>query len=145
MQTTFNDATAYGNRSRLLNILFGIVSSIIGIVTAIIITRSITIPLAELVSVNKRLAAGDLTFDISVTGSDEIGQLAESSRSVITNMKDVLGNMAEGSSQLASASSRQLQKTAEQMARRNRRSGIADKLRGNRQRGNGSHQQRYCP
>ena len=50
MRSTFNDATAYGRRSRLLNILFGIASTLIGIVTAIIITRSIK---------NSRLAAAN--------------------------------------------------------------------------------------
>ncbi|HEY4744198.1 MAG TPA: methyl-accepting chemotaxis protein [Desulfuromonadaceae bacterium] len=115
LQTTFNEAVASGDRARLVNVLFGIVSTIIGIVTAIVITRSIRIPLLELVAANKRLAAGDLTFDIPLTGTDEIGQLAESSRSVMTNMRDVLGKMADVSGELASASS-QLQKTAEQMA-----------------------------
>lgn len=109
------NASKYGSNARLLNVLFGIISTVIGIVIIIVTTRSITIPLKELVAANKRVAAGDLTFDISVTGSDEIGQLADSSRSVIKNMKEVLGQMADVSSQLAAASS-QLQMTAGQMA-----------------------------
>jgi methyl-accepting chemotaxis protein len=79
------------------------------------IVRSITKPAAELVSVNNRLAAGDLTVEVLVTGRDEMGQLADSARSVIAGMRDILERVASTSSQVASASS-QLQATAQQIA-----------------------------
>lgn len=82
---------------------------------ATIIVRSITRPVAELVVMNERLANGDLTVAITVTGQDEIVQLADSSRKVVDNLRSILGNVASTSSQVASASS-QLQATAEQIA-----------------------------
>ena len=50
-----------------------------------------------------------------MSGSDEIGQLAESSRHVVANIKEILGMVAGTSGQVASASCR-FQKTAEQIA-----------------------------
>jgi len=114
-QKDFRAASDYGDKARLLNVLFGMVLFVIGIATVVVITRSIRIPLAELVAANKRLAEGDLNFDISVAGTDEVGQLAESARSMMNTMKGTLGRIAEVSSQLVVASNR-LRKTAEEMA-----------------------------
>lgn len=114
MHASANEASDYGKRVRQLNPLLGALSTIIGIVLASIIARSIKVPLAELIAANKRLAAGDLTVKIALNGTDELGQLAESTRTVIGNMKDGLTKMADVSSELASASSR-LQQTAERL------------------------------
>lgn len=107
------DETAMQGRTLIIGILIAVV--ILSIVLATIIVRSITKPVAELVAMNKKLAAGDLTIDISVYGEDEIGQLAESSRAVVANLKDILNQVSDTSSQVASASN-QLQSTAEQIA-----------------------------
>ena len=110
-----DEAAKYGNEDKLLAIVFGLVTLAIGIIAAIVATRSITRPIAELVAANKRLAEGDLTVNIAVEGNDEIGQLAGSTRNVIASMKEILGMITDTSSQVASAS-HQLQKTAEQIA-----------------------------
>lgn len=101
--------------TRTLTIVLLVLASILSALVAIIITRSITRPVAELVAANEKLADGDLTVAITVTGTDEIGQLADSSRRVIDNLKDILNKVASTSSQVASASN-QLQTTAEQIA-----------------------------
>ena len=111
----FDEASKFGAEARMISIIMGIVSLVIGLISAIYITLSITKPIAELLAANKRLSVGDLTTNISVTGKDEIGQLAESSRTVIANMRDILSRVSETSSQVASAS-HLLQKTAEQIA-----------------------------
>lgn len=101
--------------TRTLTIALLVFASILSAIVAIAITRSITRPVAELVAANEKLADGDLTVAITVTGADEIGQLADSSRRVIDNLKDILNQVASTSSQVASASN-QLQTTAEQIA-----------------------------
>jgi len=109
------EASRYGDEARLLTMIFGVVALVIGIVAAVVTTRSITVPVAQLVAANRRLAEGDLTVDIAVESRDEIGQLAGSTRSVIAAMKEILGMIADTSSQVASAS-HELQRTAEHIA-----------------------------
>lgn len=102
-------------RTITVTIAILILSAILSVVTTVVIVRSITRPVSELVAANERLANGDLTVAIPVTGADEIGQLADSSRKVIGNLREILGKVADTSNQVASASS-QLQSTAEQIA-----------------------------
>lgn len=99
------------------NIIIGLLlfAMVLSAILSIIIVRSITKPIAELVEMNNRFADGDLTIAISVTGEDEIGQLADSSRKVVDNLRDILSKVSDTSSQVASASN-QLQSTAEQIA-----------------------------
>ena len=111
----FDDASKFGENARLISIIMGIISLIIGVIAAISMTLSITRPIASLVASNKLLSVGDLTANILVAGSDEIGQLADSTRSVVANMRDILSRVAETAHQVAAAS-QQLQKTAEQIA-----------------------------
>ena len=110
-----DDASNFGENARLISIIMGIISLIIGVIAAISMTLSITRPIASLVASNKLLSVGDLTANILVAGSDEIGQLADSTRSVVANMRDILSRVAETAHQVAAAS-QQLQKTAEQIA-----------------------------
>ncbi len=115
VQASANAASDYGKHARWLNLLFGVVSTITGCVLASTIARSIKVPLAELIAANKRLAAGDLTVEITLNSRDELGQLAASTRTVIGNMKDGLTRMADVSSKLSAASS-ELHNHAEQLA-----------------------------
>jgi methyl-accepting chemotaxis protein len=110
-----NEVSRFGDNAKIISIVMGIVSLAIGIIAAIYITLSITRPISELVSANKRLSTGDLSVTISVMGRDEIGQLADSSRMVITNLKDIISRVTDTSSQVAAAA-HQLQRSAEQIA-----------------------------
>jgi methyl-accepting chemotaxis protein len=97
-------------------ILAILLCSVIGaVMLAFLIVRSITRPMAELVQTNNRLADGDLTVSTTVTGRDEVGQLADSSRKMVANILATINRLAETANQVASASV-QLQATAEQIA-----------------------------
>ena len=115
MEKAGDEVEASVKTTRNLTITILILASILSALAAIIIVRGITRPVSELVAANEKLANGDLTVAITVSGSDEIGQLAESSRKVIENMRDILTRVADTSGQVASASN-QLQSTAEQIA-----------------------------
>jgi len=56
------------------------VSLLIGAAIATWITRSITVPLSQAVSVTERMTQGDLTVRIDSTSKDEVGQLLSSMR-----------------------------------------------------------------
>ncbi|MBU5615393.1 methyl-accepting chemotaxis protein [Geomonas azotofigens] len=88
---------------------------ILSVLLALMIVRSITAPVAELIAANDRLADNDLTVAITLSGNDELGHLAESTRRVVANLREMLGQVSESSSEIASAS-QQLKATAEQIA-----------------------------
>lgn len=102
-------------QSRIIISILLVCSALIALLLALLIVRSITRPMAELVLVNNRLADGDLTVTTGVTGRDEVGQLADSSRKMVANLLSTINRLAETANQVASASV-QLQATAEQIA-----------------------------
>lgn len=115
VETAAKNADKTARNSKLLIIVVLVVASILSIVSAVVIVKGITGPVAELVSANESLANKDLTVAINVQRKDEIGQLAESSRRVIESLRQIINQVSDTSSQIASASS-QLQTTAEQIA-----------------------------
>ncbi len=102
-------------QARVFVIVMLLMATIVSVLLATFIIRSITGPVAELVRINERLADGDLTVEVTLSGEDEIGHLAEASRKVIRNLRTILLDVTETSHQVASASS-QLQSTAVQIA-----------------------------
>ncbi|MCX8006942.1 MAG: methyl-accepting chemotaxis protein, partial [Coriobacteriia bacterium] len=94
-----------------------------GNVAAIGTTLSITRPLRSAVDVTRRLAAGDLTFDVGAHGKDEIGQLLEAMgvmvdriRRAVVDIQGIAANVADGSEQAASGSQQLSQGSNEQAA-----------------------------
>lgn len=67
------------------------------------VTRRITQPLGEVVGALEKLAEGDLSADVQVTGSDEIGQLAESVRKAIGQLRETVGSIQGHVAGLAAA------------------------------------------
>jgi methyl-accepting chemotaxis protein len=82
---------------------------------AVVVVRGITGPVATLLGANEKLASGDLTVEIDIRGRDEIGLLAESSRRVVANLRQLISQVSDNAHQVA-ASAGQLQSAAEQIA-----------------------------
>lgn len=80
-----------------------------------VITRSITVPLSQAVKINRTIADGDLNVNVVIDRKDEIGQLNESAKQMVENLRSIIGNLASTSDQVASAAT-QLYANAEQMA-----------------------------
>lgn len=79
-------------------------SSLLTIVLAILITRSIVRPIQEALSVAERIAQGDLTQKVTVEGQDELAQLLNSITHMQQSLREVIQQILETSSQLASSS-----------------------------------------
>ncbi|MDD5286189.1 MAG: methyl-accepting chemotaxis protein [Desulfuromonadaceae bacterium] len=92
-----------------------VIAFIIGIVAALLITRSIRKPVNEGVAVANALAAGDLTVSIEVTSKDEIGQLMGALKNMVEKLKQVVGDVISATENVASGS-QQLSSTAQQMS-----------------------------
>ncbi|UFS71918.1 methyl-accepting chemotaxis protein [Geomonas sp. RF6] len=93
--------------NRLHWILIGMaafLAATLSFLSLLLVRRSLR-PLRQMVEVNRRLADGDLSVEIEMRGSDEIGQLAESSRKVLHNLNALIASIKETASQVASSSS----------------------------------------
>ncbi|MDH0303454.1 MULTISPECIES: methyl-accepting chemotaxis protein [unclassified Pseudomonas] len=71
---------------------------------AILLTRSIVVPLADAVAVAERVASGDLTHDIVVVGRDEPALLLRALSRMQQSLRETIRKIAASSDQLASAS-----------------------------------------
>jgi methyl-accepting chemotaxis protein len=112
----------YGN-TRMANFIIAGIALLIGALTAFLITRSITRPLATALGVSNRLAEGDLTATIEVDSKDETGQLLSSMKNMVAKLKEVVAdvrtaadNVASGSQQMSSGSEEMSQGASEQAA-----------------------------
>ncbi len=65
----------------------GLVAAVIGVVLALLISRTITEPLNALTRATERFAAGDLTQKISVRSRDELGVLADAFNAMTTQIR----------------------------------------------------------
>ncbi len=79
-------------------------SLLFGIAIATWITRSITVPLAQAVSVTERMTQGDLTVRIESTSKDEVGQLLGSMSEMTSKLAQVVGEVRSSAEALSSAS-----------------------------------------
>ncbi|BET57752.1 methyl-accepting chemotaxis protein [Geobacter sp. 60473] len=111
----------YDNSNGLYRIshTISLVAIILGVVIAgaagLLITRSITGPLAEGVEVANRLAAGDLTVEVEAAGKDETAQLMAAMGHMVTSLRHLIAEAITISHGIASASD-QLHATSEQIA-----------------------------
>ncbi|MDD0972330.1 methyl-accepting chemotaxis protein [Pseudomonas aphyarum] len=80
------------------------VTALITIALALLLTRSIVLPLSQSLNVAEVVAGGDLTGDISISGKDEPARLLHALKSMQHNLRDTIRRISESSSQLASAS-----------------------------------------
>ncbi len=92
---------------------------IVGVLMAIglglFISRTITRPLAEAVSVANALAEGNLTVSVNVSSGDETGQLMAAMKNMVQNLREMISRTVDISSGIASAST-QLHSTSTQIA-----------------------------
>ncbi|MGE9293349.1 MAG: methyl-accepting chemotaxis protein, partial [Puniceicoccales bacterium] len=95
-------------------------TAIIVLAAAILLSRSITLPILNLTQAATRMAEGDLTGDISCRTRNEIGQLARSARHMAANLKSLIGKVKIAGGEISktaqhiSSTTRQQVTTAEQ-------------------------------
>ncbi|WP_095050228.1 methyl-accepting chemotaxis protein [Pseudomonas sp. Irchel s3h9] len=80
------------------------VTALITIGLALLLTRSIVLPLAQSLGVAEVVASGDLTGNINISGKDEPARLLQALKSMQHNLRETIRQISESSSQLASAS-----------------------------------------
>jgi len=80
------------------------VASVIGILLAFFITRSVTQPLKDAVEVANQLSRGDLSAKIESNSKDETGQLLAAMKNMIANLSTTITGVRTSMTALSSAS-----------------------------------------
>lgn len=110
------------NRSRTLTLVLSGAALLLGFILAIVVTRSITGPVAVISKEFERLAMGDFTQDIAVKARDEIGQLAQNANRMREQLRGLIGSVTATSQALAAhseelaASTEEVSATVEEVA-----------------------------
>jgi HAMP domain-containing protein len=87
------ELTAIQSSTQTLMLASAITAAILGLLLAWTITRSITVPLANLVSISDKISTGELDAPVPVTAKDEIGELAESMERMRISIKALIERM----------------------------------------------------
>ena len=105
-----NDANATNQRAKdQYDMAFDLVVGLLVIATALtllfawLLTRSITLPIAQALEAAEEVAEGNLTRPITVDGNDEAGRLLAAMAKMQLKLRDTLQRIAGSATQLASA------------------------------------------
>lgn len=90
-------------QARSLQMISTLLALLVGVLAAVIITRQITRPLRETLAVVERIASGDLTQDLRVTRSDELGVLQQGIARMGVTLRELISGIRDGVTQIASA------------------------------------------
>ena len=86
-------------------LIFGIIAGVfvltIGLAT--LLTKSITSPISDALSVAERIAGSDLSKEVRVSGTDEAGRLLKALAQMQQNLRSTIVQISDSSTQLASA------------------------------------------
>ncbi|WP_085813603.1 methyl-accepting chemotaxis protein [Geoanaerobacter pelophilus] len=107
----------------MMLIAIALVAVLVAIGLSLLVTRSIKRPLQIGVDTADRLAAGDLTVEISETSKDETGMLLAAMKNMVYKLREIVAevqaatkNVASGSQELSSGSEEMSQGASEQAA-----------------------------
>jgi len=100
-QTVVRDTDAAHAKNMLLMVTA--LALVFGMIAAGAITRQIVIPLTQTLKVAERVAAGDLTHNLTSKRRDELGQLQRAMQSMTLGLRELIGGISDGVTQIASA------------------------------------------
>jgi methyl-accepting chemotaxis protein len=90
--------------AHILMIALGVVATLVGIVAAYVITRSITHPMNDAIRIARTIAAGELTSRIEVTNTNETGQLLQALKDMNDSLSKIVGEVRNGADTIVTAS-----------------------------------------
>lgn len=120
---------------RIEILVAGLLSLIAAVAAGVLVTKSITKPLAKALTVAEAVAAGDLTVQVSATGKDEVSQLLQalgrmntSLGSIVSQVRESSDSIATGSKEIAAGNLDLSQRTEQQAAALEETSATMDEL-----------------
>ncbi len=82
---------------------------------ALVLVRSITVPVGQALRIAERIAQGDLRENATIARDDEVGKLLQAMGYMAGNLRGLMGNLRSGAAQLSTSSS-QIGATASELA-----------------------------
>jgi methyl-accepting chemotaxis protein len=123
MAAGYAEAQKLYTSTRIITFVTALFALLFGVMLSYFITRSITNPLKEAVTLSNKLADGDLTVTIADGGQDEAGQLLVAMQNMLAKLREIVGevksaaaNVASGSQELSSSAEEMSQGASEQAA-----------------------------
>jgi methyl-accepting chemotaxis protein len=98
-----NAATAVARNAKLMLIGAMLAAVLLSLGLGFFIARMISMPVKLLSAEAEKIAHGDLSVEIYHRSQDEIGQLADSFREMVSNLRELIGKVSLGSETVASA------------------------------------------
>ncbi|HTD04432.1 methyl-accepting chemotaxis protein [Undibacterium sp.] len=95
---------AAGKQLSLSLFAIGAVALVIGAAFSIFLTRSITTPLRDALTIAKRVASGELTFREAINGQDEISELLNALKDMNDSLHRIVSEVRVGTDAIATAS-----------------------------------------
>jgi len=110
-----DEISSQTNRTTMTMAGFVALVSTLSILLSVMITRSVTVPLSEVVLVAERVARGDLRVKLETTRKDEVGRLQLSIGEMLKSLTRVISEIRTGSTALSSAAS-QISSTSQSLS-----------------------------
>ena len=110
------EASAEVRTGQLVAVGITLVAILFGVVSTILIVRSITAPLNTALAIANKVADGDLTVDIEATSADETGQLLAAMKNMTEKLKVMVSGIRHAAASVASGSD-QLSASSEEITR----------------------------
>ena len=96
-------SNADASMAKSVQVIATLLALAVGVLSAIAITRQITVPLATTLAAVERIAGGDLTAIPNTSRRDEIGALQQGVQRMGNALRELIGGIRDGVSQIASA------------------------------------------
>ena len=104
MQEAANESSARAERVRLLLALALVAALAAGVVSAVLIARSVTTPVGQAVALARRVAQGDLSATLSISRADEIGALLQALSDMQRGLRDLVHDVRQTADSIRDAS-----------------------------------------
>jgi methyl-accepting chemotaxis protein len=97
-------STVADRKVLMLTIVLSAVAIGVGVAGGLLITRSITVPLSGAVEVAQKVAAGELTSEVTVEGKDETSELLQALQDMNSSLAKTVGDVRMGTELITTAS-----------------------------------------
>ncbi|PWB54859.1 MAG: hypothetical protein C3F06_03545 [Candidatus Methanoperedenaceae archaeon] len=122
MDTQMEAMNTSNRTSKMTVIILAIIATAMALGAGIYISRSITMPVDDMLKASKKVARGDLTVQVHSGHGDEVGQLSTAIQDMTENLKNIIENVQKTAmkvaktSQTLSDSSMQMKASTDQVA-----------------------------
>jgi methyl-accepting chemotaxis protein len=91
-----NEAKARSRQAVCLMVGGSLLAIVLGVVTALLITRSVTRPIHRAIDLAEAVAAGDLTYRVEHVGHDEVGRLMGALQRMVESLHGIVTQVRSG-------------------------------------------------